>query len=58
MLLIDVYKIPVQWSLLATASILSVTMLLSVIVPAKAEAKLRDAYPFSSKPERTEREHR
>lgn len=58
MLLIDVYKIPVQWSLVATASILSVTMLLSVIVPAKAEAKLRGAYPFSSKPERSERERR
>ncbi len=52
MLLIDLYKIPVQWSLLGTVSILAVTMVLSVMVPAKADAKPRGAYPFSSKGDR------
>jgi tellurite resistance protein TerC len=35
MLLIDVYKIPVAWSLGVTASILVVTMLLSLYIPPK-----------------------
>jgi len=37
MLLIDVYKIPVAWSLGATASILAITMVLSLMIPPKAE---------------------
>ncbi len=49
MLMIDLYKIPVQWSLLGTASILGVTMGLSLIIPAKPDGKLRGAYPFSRK---------
>jgi tellurite resistance protein TerC len=36
MLLIDVYKIPVAWSLGATASILAITMVLSLMIPPKA----------------------
>jgi len=38
MLLIDVYKIPVGWSLGATAGILVVTMVLSLVIPPRAEA--------------------
>ena len=37
MLLIDVYKIPVGWSLGVTAAILVVTMVLSLLIPAEAE---------------------
>ena len=44
MLLIDVYKIPVVWSLGITASILTLTMILSVLMPAKQKAT--SAYPF------------
>lgn len=51
MLLIDVYKIPVAWSLAATATVLAVTMLLSLYIPARAVTG--SAYPFSAK--RTER---
>lgn len=50
MLLIDVYKIPVQWSLLGTTMILAVTMLLSLAIPAKADRRPHGAYPFGSKP--------
>jgi len=49
MLLIDLYKIPVQWSLLGTVLILAVTMLLSLVVPPKGDAKARGAYPFTRK---------
>ncbi len=49
MLLIDLYKIPVQWSLLGTVLILAVTMLLSLVVPPKDDAKARGAYPFTRK---------
>jgi tellurite resistance protein TerC len=38
MLLIDVYRIPVGWSLGATAGILVVTMVLSLVIPPRAEA--------------------
>ena len=48
MLLIDVYKIPVAWSLGTTAAILTVTILLSLAIPSKT-AKRRNAYPFASK---------
>jgi tellurite resistance protein TerC len=37
MLLIDVYKIPVAWSLAATATILVATMVLSLMIPPRAE---------------------
>ena len=49
MLLIDLYKIPVQWSLLGTVSILAATMLLSLWIPPKGDARQRGAYPFSHK---------
>lgn len=47
MLLIDVYKIPVVWSLGATVLVLASTMLLSLYVPARGPG--RGAYPFSPK---------
>ena len=49
MLLIDLYKIPVQWSLLGTVLILAVTMGLSLMVPPKPDRKPRGAYPFGRK---------
>jgi tellurite resistance protein TerC len=48
MLLIDVYKIPVVWSLGGTLGILAVTMVLSLLIPAK-HAKPAGAYPFARK---------
>jgi tellurite resistance protein TerC len=48
MLLIDVYKIPVAWSLLATATILAATMVLSLLIPPKGAAP-RGAYPFKAR---------
>ncbi|SFF44750.1 tellurite resistance protein TerC [Fontimonas thermophila] len=51
MLLIDVYKIPVQWSLSVTAAILGVTMLLSLVIPGQPDAKPRGAYPFTRRRE-------
>jgi tellurite resistance protein TerC len=45
MLMIDIYKIPVVWSLVATLTILSVTMLLSLMIPPK-DAAPRGAFPF------------
>lgn len=48
MLLIDVYKVPVLWSLAMTCSILTVTIVLSLLIPAKAGAH-RGAYPFAKK---------
>lgn len=47
MLLIDVYKIPVVWSLGATATVLAVTMILSLVIPAKGKGS--GAYPFAAK---------
>jgi tellurite resistance protein TerC len=47
MLLIDVYKIPVWWSLGATVLVLGVTMALSLYVPPKGYTG--SAYPFSRK---------
>jgi tellurite resistance protein TerC len=58
MLMIDIYKIPVQWALLATASILGATMALSLVVQPAPDAKPRGAYPFSRKAERREPERR
>jgi tellurite resistance protein TerC len=48
MLLIDVYKIPVVWSLGATLAILATTMILSLLIPARGPAH-RGAYPFAGK---------
>ncbi len=50
MLLIDVYKIPVVWSLGATLGILAATMILSLLIPPKGPAP-RGAYPFARKRE-------
>lgn len=47
MLLIDVYKIPVAWSLGMTVLVLAATMLLSLRVPARGAP--RGAYPFAPK---------
>jgi tellurite resistance protein TerC len=48
MLLIDVVKVPVVWSLAATVSILIATILLSLALPAR-EGVQRGAYPFTRK---------
>jgi tellurite resistance protein TerC len=48
MLLVDVYKIPVAWSLLFTMTTLAAAMLLSVRLPQRARP--RGAYPFRAKP--------
>jgi len=47
MLLIDVYKIPVAWSLGVTLTVLVVTMVLSLKIPPKG--KPQAAYPFAAK---------
>ncbi|MES3039975.1 MAG: TerC family protein [Pseudomonadota bacterium] len=49
MLIIDIYKIPVVWSLLFTLLILTATMLLSLYI--KPRGKSGSAYPFAAKPE-------
>jgi tellurite resistance protein TerC len=49
MLLIDLYKIPVAWSLLATVTVLGATMLLSLYIPPAGDARPRGAYPFARK---------
>ena len=48
MLLLDIYKIPVVWSLAATVTVLAVTMILSLLIPPKGAAP-RGAYPFKAK---------
>jgi tellurite resistance protein TerC len=48
MLIVDIYKIPVLWSLAATVGILAATMLLSLAIPPKGDRK-RGAYPFTRK---------
>ncbi|WP_043110271.1 TerC family protein [Polycyclovorans algicola] len=47
MLLIDVYKIPVLWSLAATVLVLGATMTLSLLIPPRGDGKLRGGYPFT-----------
>jgi tellurite resistance protein TerC len=47
MLLIDVYKIPVAWSLVATGVVLSASMVLSLMIPARGPTG--GAYPFPPK---------
>jgi len=54
MLLIDIYKIPVVWSLLVTASILAATMALSLLVPAIPGVPPKGAYPFTRRKEKAE----
>lgn len=48
MLLVDVYKIPVGWSLAATVTILAASMALSLRVPPRDKAP-RGAYPFKAR---------
>lgn len=48
MLLIDVYKVPIAWSLGVTAAILAATILLSLLIPPK-HGERRSAYPFARK---------
>lgn len=50
MLLIDVYKIPIAWSLSGTLLVLGSTMLLSLYLPAKGHKG--SAYPFSARREK------
>jgi tellurite resistance protein TerC len=56
MLLLDVYKIPVAWSLGVTVTVLAATMLLSLKIPAKPGAGGGGAYPFGSKKRRADGE--
>jgi tellurite resistance protein TerC len=51
MLLIDIYKIPVVWSLGVTVVVLAATMILSLKIPAKKGETTGGAYPFGSKKE-------
>ena len=55
MLLVDVYKIPVAWSLGVTVGILASTMVLSLLIPPKDTAP-RGAYPFPSRRKGTDGE--
>jgi tellurite resistance protein TerC len=48
MLLLDVYKIPVVWSLGFTVAVLAVTMVLSLKIPPRP-GKGGGAYPFAAK---------
>jgi tellurite resistance protein TerC len=55
MLLLDVYKIPVAWSLGVTVVVLAVTMILSLKIPPKAGSG-GGAYPFASRKRHAEGE--
>jgi len=55
MLIVDFYKIPVFWSLSVTASILTITVLLSLYIPPKGKGG--SAYPFSPKKQPTSGKH-
>jgi tellurite resistance protein TerC len=57
MLLIDVYKIPVAWSLGVTVTVLAATMLLSLRIPAKPGSG-GGAYPFATRKRRADSEGR
>lgn len=52
MLLIDIYKIPIVWSLGFTITTLAVTMLLSLRIPARP-GKAGTAFPFKPKSDNT-----
>jgi tellurite resistance protein TerC len=56
MLLLDIYKIPVAWSLGFTLAVLVATMILSLKVPPKG--KPETAYPFKAKRKEEEAEAR
>ncbi|MBP2158150.1 MULTISPECIES: TerC family protein [Asticcacaulis] len=57
MLMIDFYKIPVEWSLGATGIILVITMILSLLIKPKSSTP-RGAFPFEGKdPEKTPDQH-
>jgi tellurite resistance protein TerC len=47
MLLIDIFKMPVVWSLLGTLAILTTSIVLSLVIPARGHAG--SAYPFPAK---------
>jgi len=47
MLLLDVYKIPVAWSLGFTVVVLVATMVLSLRIPPKG--KVQASYPFAAR---------
>jgi tellurite resistance protein TerC len=49
MLLIDIYKIPVAWSLGFTVTVLATTMILSLRIPPKKGESTGSAYPFPAK---------
>jgi tellurite resistance protein TerC len=49
MLLIDIYKIPVAWSLGFTVTVLATTMILSLRIPPKKGESAGGAYPFPAK---------
>jgi tellurite resistance protein TerC len=53
MLLIDIYKIPIAWSLGFTVLTLAITMALSLRIPAKA-GQSKTAFPFGVKSPREE----
>ena len=48
MLLIDVYKIPIAWSLGFTVTVLALTMLLSLRIPSRP-GEAGSAYPFGAR---------
>jgi tellurite resistance protein TerC len=50
MLLLDIYKIPVSWSLGFTVVVLVLTMFLSLKIPPK-KGGAQSAYPFATKPD-------
>jgi tellurite resistance protein TerC len=54
MLLVDIYKIPVAFSLLGTAAILATAVVLSLYIPAKGRPT--GAYPFPAKERNSETE--
>jgi tellurite resistance protein TerC len=54
MLLIDVYKIPVVWSLSTTLVILAAAVVLSLVIPVRAHGA--SAYPFGAKEEKPPQE--
>jgi tellurite resistance protein TerC len=47
MLLLDVYKIPVTWSLGFTVVVLAVTMILSLRIPPRGKVSV--AFPFAAR---------
>jgi tellurite resistance protein TerC len=53
MLLMDIYKIPVSWSLGFTVVVLALTMFLSLKIPPRGGAT-QTSYPFSKKKQRDE----